>query len=234
MNKRRFPEIIAAILLGFSLSAQAGELPLSDREIAELRGRRGGAMSNNLRKQLKFQGKYYHRKYKNDPHLTFKAKYRRRRNARSLFCEELVNTVGRLLTANLRKAELESFAGKRRLTCVMDRGGYTLNYKADIIKGFIEREECALNFYGLPQCKTVNGQLEDETEISARQLEIMLKILRADGLTVEEVRIGAANGAETESASELLKELELSRHSLIWQQSKGGDMRVRIKFKQIN
>jgi hypothetical protein len=192
--------------------------PLCDKEVTE---------HNQRRKIRSVPGRYVQRHYKKDAKSAFKLRHLYTETVKSEFCEALVNTVVRMKTAHLRQ---HVTASESNVMWVKSEKQYKIRYQGDIKERLLVREMCALTMPGMPELKTVNGQISDNHRISTSQLNQALALLSRDGLKIADVRVIVPIG-QRRAAKEFIESLNLKGRSLICETAK-GETQVLIKIKQ--
>jgi hypothetical protein len=194
-------------LLGFLLILQSGAQTtraLTEAEINE---------HKNAEPEIFYGGKFYSRQYDARPGARLRAMLPPAKTLKQAFCEALTNTVVRTLTRNLRLNDSPQAVNKTVLWQA-DRKTFTFKYKAVIKDSIIVREECVLEFPGIPVLSTVNGEIPLAPDISAKQLRRVLYYLKKGNLEIKHLSLGVVKNKD--AAEDFLDDLNIEDCSEVY------------------
>lgn len=211
-------------LLFLMLIAQSGAQTtqaLTEAEINE---------HKNVEPETFYGGKFFARQYPAKPGAGLRAMLPPAKTLKQAFCEELTNTVVRTLTRNLRLNSAAEPVSKTVLWQA-DRKSFTFKYKAVIKDSMIVREECVLEFPGIPVLATVNGEMPVSPDLSAKQLRRVLHYLKKGNLEIEQVSLGVAGNKD--AAEDFLAGLDIAADSAVYvlrgQNEAVPEIRIKLK-----
>ncbi|MDD5597926.1 MAG: hypothetical protein PHV82_08275 [Victivallaceae bacterium] len=209
-------------LLSFLLILQSGAETTRALTEAEINERK------NTEPETFYGGKFYSRQFEIRPGGKLRAMLPPAKTLKQAFCEALTNNVVRALTRNLRLNNSDKPVSKTVLWQA-DRKTFAFKYKAVIKDSMIVREECALEFPGLPVLATLNGKMPLSPEISTRRLSRVLYYLKKGNMEIKHVSVEI--GSNRDEAEDFVDGIDIAECSDIYMDKNRAVPQIMIGLK---